>query len=78
MRMHDRKGWAIAILALVAAIPLTLWSWNTLAGLFGLPTAELRHLLAACIGLLALRVLLFPARIGFHRHRGEHDVRQTH
>ena len=53
----------IAFLLLVLA--LGLWSWNTLAGLFGLPAAGFKHVLAAGGLLWMLRWLL--AR---HRHRG--------
>jgi hypothetical protein len=33
-----------------------LWAWNTLAGLFGLPPAQLRHALALLLLLSMLRL----------------------
>lgn len=40
-------GVAVAVIAVGAA--LFLWSWNTLAALFGLPVAEGRHAVAALL-----------------------------
>lgn len=78
MRMHDFRGWVSGVVIVVLAIPLTLWSWNTLAELFGLPTAQIRHALAAGFLLLAVRWLLFPGRFGSHGFFGKHHVEQTY
>lgn len=74
--MHpiDIKHVLLASAALAAIAAVALWSWNTLATLFGLPAAELRHAVAALLLLAALRGLLLPAhprrrrRLG-HAHR---------
>lgn len=63
---------ASAVLAAIAAI--ALWSWNTLATLFGLPAADLRHAVAALLLITTLRGLLLPAyprrrRRRWHAHR---------
>ena len=50
------------VIILVISGFIGLWSWNTLAGLFDLPTAELKHVLAAAVGLLLLRSFLFRGR----------------
>jgi hypothetical protein len=47
---------ALIIVASIAA----LWSWNTLAALFGGPEAGIRHVVAAMTLLLISRFLLLP------------------
>ena len=78
MKTRDYRGWIPAVIFLIVAIPLILWSWNTLAELFGFPTAQVRHLLAACFGMLAVRWLLFPGRSNSHGFFGKRHVEQTH
>ena len=46
---------------------LGLWTWNTLGELFGLPTAQLKHALAATISALLVRLFLLPGRLS-HRY----------
>ena len=78
MKTYDFRGWIPAVLILIVAIPLMLWSWNTLAELFGLPTAQIRHALAACFGMLAVRWGLFPGRFDSHGFSGKRHVEQIH
>ena len=67
---HRLIGISFVLLALVAG----LWSWNTLADLFGLPSAGFKHVLAAGILMWCLRWLLIPnrhSRLLPHGHRHE-------
>jgi dolichyl-phosphate-mannose--protein O-mannosyl transferase len=47
---------------------LTLWSWNTLAQLFGLPHAQFRHLIALFFIIFILKGI-FSADRHFDRFR---------
>jgi len=47
---------------------VSLWSWNTLAGLFDWPTAQYKHVLAALGLLLVMRFGLF------HSHKRVHTL----
>lgn len=74
--MHpiDIKHALLASAVLVAIAAIALWSWNTLATLFGLPAADLRHAIAALLLIATLRGLLLPAhprrrRRRWHAHR---------
>jgi hypothetical protein len=58
---------ASAVLAAIAAI--ALWSWNTLATLFSLPAADMRHAVAALLLLATLRGLLLPGHPRRRRRR---------
>ena len=51
---------ALAAVAIIATIGL--WSWNTLAELFGAPEAQFRHVAAALVLLALLRHSLQPRR----------------
>ncbi len=54
--------------ALIAVVSIAaLWSWNTLAALFGGPEAEIRHIVAAMI-LLLISKLLLVSRQGHRPH----------
>lgn len=53
--------------AAVASLAL-LWSWNTLAPLFGGPTFELRHAVALLVAVIVFRIGL--GRSAGHRRRG--------
>ncbi len=55
----------LAGLFLLASI-IALWSWNTLAGLFGIPHAQYKHVVAALALLLTTKWMLWPHRA----HRG--------
>ena len=65
MRHFTGKAVAIAIAVLGAASIALLWSWNTLAELFGAPAADYKHVLAAIVIALVARSLLTSRR----RHR---------
>ena len=56
-------GLVIAVIAVAG-----LWSWNTLAELFGAPEAQFRHALALLLLLATLR-LVIPRRHGAIRRR---------
>lgn len=58
---------ALVAIAVIAAIGL--WSWNTLAELFGAPEAQFKHALAALalLSLLRLATRRRYARIRHHR-----------
>ena len=47
-----------AVLAISVIAVVGLWSWNTLAELFGAPEARLRHAVAALALLTALRLVM--------------------
>jgi hypothetical protein len=51
-----------------------LWSWNTLAPLFGAPTFEFRHAVALLVALAALRVALGHG-VGRRVHNSSSEVR---
>ena len=50
-----------------------LWSWNTLAPLFGGPTFQFRHAVAVLVALVALRVVLGRS-VRSRRHAPENEV----
>lgn len=58
-RYHNalRKA-ALLTVATALASAAVLWSWNTLAPLFGGPTLQFRHAVAFLIVLVVLRVAL--------------------
>jgi hypothetical protein len=60
---------AVVLIGMIAL----LWSWNTLAAMFGAPQAQFRHVVALLVLLTALRGLVLPAA----RHAGRHG-RQGH
>ena len=75
MKPIDSRHLLIAVVA-VAAIALTgLWAWNTVAELFGLPPAQLRHVVASAVLLTLLRALLL--RPGHGRRRGPRGSKPT-
>jgi hypothetical protein len=68
--MKHRYQLIITIFATMIVAAITaLWSWNTLADLFGWPAAEFRHVLAA---FLLLGTLRFAGRGRKHRHGRRH------
>ena len=58
MRHITGKAVAIALAVFAAASVTLLWSWNTLAPLFGAPPAEFRHVLAALLAVACLRLIV--------------------
>jgi hypothetical protein len=75
-RRHSKIFRKIALLAVATAFAslLVLWSWNTLAPLFGGPMFQLRHAAAFLIALAGLRVAFGP-RVGRRRHEAQPEVR---
>jgi hypothetical protein len=73
MRHIDLKHLLLAVTAAATLVAIGLWSWNTLAALFHLPAAELRHALAALFLLSVLRHLLTPAAARRRRSRQRKD-----
>ena len=69
MHRIDIKHALFAFAVLVAIAAIVLWSWNTLATLFGLPAADLRHAVAALLLLATLRGLLLPGHPRRRRRR---------
>ena len=69
MRPIDIKHVLLASAVLAAVAAVALWSWNTLAALFGLPGADLRHAVAALLLIATLRGLLLPAHLPRQRRR---------
>ncbi len=63
MNQIDIKHLLAAGLAIVAIAVAGLWSWNTLAELFGAPEAQFRHAVAVLVLLATLR-LVMPRRHG--------------
>ena len=57
-----------AFAAVAVTVLISLWSWNTLAELFGAPQAQFRHVVAAVL-LLAMLRLATGRRHRAIRHR---------
>ena len=62
MKLTDTRHLLAALLAFAAIITIGLWSWNTLAELFGAPEAQFKHAVAAIALLTLLRYSLRPRR----------------
>ena len=75
-RKHRDTFRNITLLTIGAALAslAVLWSWNTLAPLFGGPTFEFRHAVAFLIALIAVRVGLGHG-VGRHRRVAEREAR---
>jgi hypothetical protein len=58
MNQPDVKHLLVAFLAFALIAATGLWSWNTLADLFGAPEAQFRHALAALALLAILRLAI--------------------
>lgn len=58
-----------AILAFAAIAVIGLWSWNTLAELFGAPEAQFRHAVAAAALISTLRLATRRRHPEFRRRR---------
>ena len=70
MERPELKHLLAACLALSAIAATGLWSWNTLAGLFGAPEAQIRHAVAALALLAIVRLALRRRRRAIsHYHR---------
>jgi len=75
MKLFGSGYLILGVLLLVIITIIGLWSWNTLGGLFDLPSAQFKHAFAAAIGLLLVRLYLLPSRLSrychFHSDRRE-------
>lgn len=70
--MNTKLKRSFAAAALIVAILIAvLWSWNTLAGLYGAPLAEFKHVVAAGVLLGVLRTAI-NANNWRDRRRGGH------
>jgi hypothetical protein len=67
-RTKGRHYFFAAIAALIVSAT-AMWSWNTVAELFGAPTAEFKHIVAMGLILAIARWTLSPARN--HRRQAE-------
>lgn len=67
MNRIDTPYLLAAILALAAIAIIGLWSWNTLAELFGAPGAQFRHAVAALALITTLRLALRRRHPAFRR-----------
>ncbi len=67
----NRKHFFAVIAAVLVPVTI-LWSWNVVADLFGGPTAELKHLVAAALILAFVRCTLFPRRHNQAGRANEH------
>ena len=74
MTSNHLKFLAVGAVLSVLSMILGLWAWNTLADLFNLPEAQVKHVIAATAIVLLLRWLLVPGRIP----RPGHARRCTH
>ena len=62
MKHSKNRNYVIAAIATVVAPITALWSWNVVAELFGGPTAQLKHVVAAALILAVVRWALSPGR----------------
>jgi hypothetical protein len=69
MNRIEAKHLLLATAAFAATVVAVLWSWNTLAPLFGAPEAQFRHAVAALVLIATLRVLTTHRRATLRRHR---------
>ena len=60
MSARKQGNTLLAILFTISLFTAMLWSWNTLAALFGVPEIEVRHVVAAVILLAAARWVVNP------------------
>lgn len=64
----------LAALIFFAVSVLSLWSWNTLAELFSWPMAQYKHVLAALVMLLSVKLMFFHQR----QHHDENETSCSH
>ena len=67
MYRNDIKHLLTALAAIAVTVLISLWSWNTLAELFGAPQAQFRHVVAVVL-LLAMLRFATGRRHGAIRH----------
>jgi len=70
MRHLNIRHTLIAVGVFLTVTVTGLWSWNTLAELFGGPQAQYKHALAATVLLIILRLVTLRTHRGdrFNRH----------
>lgn len=78
MNQSKYKHLLYAIVIFTLATIAGLWSWNTLSGLFGLPDAQYRHVLAAMCMLIILKWVITPHRELTWRLTGGRDEAAHH
>ena len=69
MKLTDTRHLLAALLAIAAIAVIGLWSWNTLAELFGAPEAQFKHAIAALALITALRLATRRRHPAFRRRR---------
>jgi hypothetical protein len=57
----------LAIAAVILTVALSIWAWNTLAVLYGGPSVQAKHAIAALILVGLLRRIITPTRYAGHR-----------
>ena len=73
MNKHNFKSLFIVIAMVFLALVIGLWSWNTLADLFGGPHAQFKHAIAV-MGL----ALLTKWAVSTHLRHGDCDVKANY
>ncbi len=68
MNRNHTRHLLLAAAMFAATVVAVLWSWNTLAPLFGAPEAQFRHAVAALVLILTLRVVTAHRRATLRRH----------
>lgn len=75
MRKSIYKHYLYAIIYFLLGTVAVLWSWNTLAELFNIPSAQFKHVLAVSVVIFILKWSLFGsqrnhycAQGGYHAH----------
>ena len=66
------KYWLLGLALVIFTLVMGLWSWNTLAELFDLPSAGFKHALAAAVVLWILRWRLARDRPAHLLRRSSH------
>ena len=69
MNTIDTRHLLAAVLAVALIAMVGLWSWNTLAELFGAPEAQFRHAVAALALIATLRLATRRRHPHFRRRR---------
>lgn len=67
MKRIDILHLLAAVLAFAAVAVIGLWSWNTLAELFGAPAAQFKHAVAALALIATLRLAARRRHPAFRR-----------
>jgi hypothetical protein len=63
----DTRHLLAAVLAFAATTVIGLWSWNTLAELFGAPEAQFRHAVAVLLLITTVRLATRRRHPAFRR-----------